>query len=281
VTLPEDWRGDGFDLSESLRGEAEFPSKRTLFTHLGRWPGDETPERFKSTGFSVRDDRWRLVGLELFDLQTDPGQEVNVFEEKPEVATRLLMDYGYWWSSILPGVREPVRLAIGNDEQKVVNLTAHDWWPSREKDGGNGAFSHQVGIREYLDKARVAGARIALKERSGHWKLEAARAGNYRIKMGLLPGGATKEDVALLAKLRSGTAHVRVGQEEVQLNVLEGATEVTLVLDLDAGPIEMEAWFEGQLLGEKKLGAFFVEVERTGERKRSKAEFHVKEAPKK
>ena len=53
------------------------------------------------------------------------------------------------------------------------------------------------------------------------------------------------------------------------------------MLDLDAGPLEMEAWFEGQLLGERKLGAFFVEVDRLGERKRSKAEFHIKEAPEK
>ncbi|MEP4079679.1 arylsulfatase [Haloferula sp.] len=280
VSLPDEWVGDGLDLSSALLGEKEFPSTRSLFTHLGRWPGDERPERFRTKGFSVRDERWRLVGLELFDMQKDPGQEVNVFEEHAAEATRLLTDYGRWWDSVLPAVRQPVRPVIGSDGNSKTELTAHDWWPSRETnaENQNGVWS-QKNIRSFLDKARMAGTRNALAGTSGHWKLLAEQAGNYRIRMSLLPRQASKEDVALLAKLRPGTAHVRAGQEEVQLKILEGATEVTVLLDLDAGPIELEAWFEGQLLKNRKLGAFFVEIERLGERKRSKAEFLIEEAP--
>jgi arylsulfatase A-like enzyme len=282
VALPEDWRGDGLDLSESFLGHEKFPLQRTLFTHRGRWPGDESPERFRSKDFSVRDDRWRLVGLELFDMRVDPGQEENVFEKHSDEATRLLVDYGRWWDAVVPFVREPVRQVIGSDKQPKVLLTAHDWWPSREEhaDSQNGVGS-QARLREFLDRARMAGTRNSLPGTSGHWKLLVARAGNYQVRMSLLPGQAAKDEVALLAKLRPGTAHVRAGQEEVQLQVLEGATEVTLMFDLDAGPIELEAWFEGQLLGERKLGAFFVEMERLGERKRSKAEFHIEAAPEK
>ena len=282
VKLPDGWKSDGFDLSKGLLGKAKFPAKRSLFTHLGRWPGDQRPERFKSKGFSVRDGRWRLVGLELFDMREDPGQEVNVFEKHSDEAVRLLMDYGRWWESVLPIVREPVRQVIGDESQALVELTAHDWWPSREKDGvSKGAFSHQKGIRAFLDKARMAGTRNALPGTSGHWKLRASQSGNYRIRLGLLPRQASKQEHALLAKLRAGTAYVRAGQEEVQMQVMQGATELSIMLDLDAGPVDLEAWFEGQLLGERKLGAFFVGIERLGARKRSKAEFHIDEAPQK
>ena len=279
LSMPDGWVGDGVDLSAALQGEGEFPRKRSLFTHVGRWLGDERPQRYKSKGFSVRDERWRLVGLELFDMLADPGQEVNVFEKHPEEASRLLVDYGYWWSAVHPLVREPVRLTFGDEDQSVVELTAYDWWPTREKVGvSKGAVSSQSEVTSYLDKARMAGTRNALPGISGHWKLIAARSGNYRIRMALLPREAPKEELALLGKLRPGTAHVRAGQEEVQLQVMEGATEVTLIFDLDAGPIDLEAWFEGQLLGERKLGAFFIGIDRLGARKRPKVEFRVKDA---
>ena len=74
-----------------------------------------------------------------------------------------------------------------------------------------------------------------------------------------------------------GVSHTVAGRSLLRPEVPTLA-EVTLMLDLDAGPVEMEAWLEGPLLGEKKLAAFFVDVERLGERKRSKAEFHVNEA---
>ncbi|MGB6221772.1 arylsulfatase [Haloferula sp.] len=279
VALPASWVGDGVDLSPALLGEAGFPVGRSFFTHRGRWPGDESPERFRSKEFSVRTDRWRLVGLELFDMQADPGQEVNVFEEHPEVVTQLLMDYARWWESVVPLVRQPVRPVIGSEKQAQVELTAHDWWPTLEKDADSSrSFVRHDSMRAFLDKARVAGTRNALGGVSGHWKLQAERPGSYRIRMSLLPREASKEEVALLARLRPGTAHVRAGQEEVQLQVMEGATEVSVRMDLDAGPIDLEAWFDGQLLGKRKLGAFFVGVERLGERQRSKAEFHIREA---
>jgi hypothetical protein len=61
--------------------------------------------------------------------------------------------------------------------------------------------------------------------------------------------------------------HIRSGKFEVKTQLYQGATSVTLGVDLNEGPAELEAWFEGQNGEGKILGAFFATIERAGERK--------------
>jgi arylsulfatase A-like enzyme len=277
VPRPEGWTGDGRDLSGPLLGKGKFPEDRLLITQVGRWPGGDAAARFRARDFAVRDHRWRLVGLELFDMQADPGQQTNVFAEHPEEAQRLLMEYGKWWNEVLPLVREPVRYVIGSEACPVVSLTAHDWWPSKEMeaDGAEKCVTHGA-IRSFLKDAQLAATRNALPSRSGHWKLEAARAGNYELNFGLLPPEAPAADRTALAQLRTGIAHIRAGQEEIRVEIRQGATSFQMPVDLDAGPIDIEIWFDGQLLNDRIMGAFFASIERKGERKAEKPEFKVK-----
>ena len=267
VALPEGWEGEGADLSPALLGKGAFPAGRTFFTHVGRWGGDDNPARFRSRSFSVRDERWRLVGVELFDMLEDPGQTRNVFAAHPEVGQRLLVDYGRWWESVQPRVRQPVRYVVGDERCEVVDLSAHDWWPAREEQAGSqrGVWD-QGGLRRLLEDKRVAKTRNPLPGTSGHWKLRVARPGHYRLTLGLLPVEAPAGDRERLARLRAGTAHVRIGRNESRLRVRDGDLEAVAELDLLEGEADLEAWFEGQLEAGRKLGAFYVRVERTGER---------------
>lgn len=261
------WQGDGVDLSKSLLGEAEFPSGRTFFTHVGRWDGDDRPERHRTRKFSVRTDRWRMVGLALYDMDADPLQEDDVFAEHAEVGASLLESYGRWWDSVVPSLQEPVRYVVGDEHCPVISLTSHDWWPSLEgSPGGQVLMANQPAVRAYLGKAKVAKTRNALPEVSGHWKLQAARSGNYAVRMSLVPVDAPEEERRTIGKLRAGIAHVRVGKQEVQLQLMEGASSVTIGVDLDEGPVDLEAWFSGQLPDERKLGAFFASIERKGDK---------------
>ncbi len=277
VPRPEGWRGDGLDLSAALLGKESFPEERVLFTQVGRWPGDDAAARFRARDFAVRDARWRLVGLELFDMQADPGQERNVFSEHPEEAQRLLAAYGKWWEEVLPAVREPVRYVIGSEACPAVKLTAHDWWPSKETEaaGAEKCVTHAA-IRDFLKAAQVAATRNTLPSTSGHWKLEAAREGNYEISFGLLPPEAPAEERKALAQLRQGIAHVRAGQEETRVEIRAGATSFRVPVDLDAGPVDLEIWFDGQLLNDRILGAFFAGIEYKGPRKAPKPELQLK-----
>lgn len=259
---------DGVDLSAALLGREPFPGGRLFFTHVGRWSGSDSVVGQQSVDFAVRDPRWRLVGTSLYDMAADPGQTTNVFDRHGGEAVRLLGAYGEWWRKVLPEVRVPVRYRIGDDRQAVVRLTAHDWWPSLECEVADPAARvwDQAAVRRVLGAVKEGGAQLA-GGLSGHWKLEAARDGHYRVRMALLPPEAAGAERAALARLRAGTAHVRAGRSEVRMEVLAGAGEVMLGIDLAAGPVDLEAWFGGQLPGAAPLGAMFVEVARAGERK--------------
>ena len=280
VPPPPAWSGDGINLSPALLGKAAFPKDRLLFTHVGQWPGEDPPERYRSQGFAVRDQRWLLSGLELFDMAADPGQQNNVFEEHSDTAVRLLGAYGTWWNSIRATVQEPVRYVIGSPQQRVVRLSAADWWPSREVHSAASAASvtSQSAIRGKLQALADGGA---VAETAGLWKLRAASAGHYRITLSPLPAEADEAEHAKLGQLKAGSVHIRSGKREVQMPLSKGATSVTLNLDLPSGELDLEAWFTGQLSDARILGAFFAEIERLGERKHPQLELDLHSIPKK
>ncbi len=280
VALPQGWVGDGIDLSPAWFGKADFPKQRMLFTHVGQWPGDDPPERYRSQGFAVRDSRWLLSGLELFDIAADPGQRANLFEEQPAAVASLLGAYGTWWNSIRSVVREPVRYVIGDPHQPVVRLTAADWWPSRERPGAASAIrvASQTAIRAKL-QALTDGSAVA--ETAGLWKLRVAAPGHYRIALAPLPAEADAAEHTKIGQLKAGRVHLRTGKREIQMDLLKGATTATLNLDLPAGELDLEAWFSGQWPDERILGSCFAEIERLGERKRPELELDLHTIPKK
>lgn len=271
---------DARDFSDLLRGRGAPPRKRMIFTHVGAWSGDDRPERHRSQGFAVREDDWVLSGLDLCEVAQDPGQRENLFEVRPEVATRLLAAYGTWWGGIQASVREPVRYAVGDPRQAVVRLNASEWWPSREVGGAVGAegLASQAQVRRLLENFQ-AGAAVA--ETSGLWKLRVAREGHYQIRLAMLPAEAPAAEIDRLGQLKPGMVHLRTGRKELQMEVVKGATAVTLRMDLAAGELDLEAWFSGQLGGGRILGALFAEIERVGERKRPELEFEFDVKPKK
>ena len=75
---------------------------RYFFSHFGRWyQGQAAKSQYKN--FSVRSQRWRLVGRDaLYDMEKDPGQETNVKEKNPDVAAKMIAAYDRWWEDALP-----------------------------------------------------------------------------------------------------------------------------------------------------------------------------------
>ena len=81
---------------------AKWPD-RLLVTHRGRWPKGAEPDTHKYKNFSVRSDRFRLVGTdELYDMKADPSQKTNIIEKHPEVAKNMLTAYEKWWTQTRP-----------------------------------------------------------------------------------------------------------------------------------------------------------------------------------
>lgn len=271
ASLPDGWIGEGVDLSAALGAKQPLPQDRVVVTHAGGWPASESPVQHRFRNYSVRSRGFRMVGLNLFDLAADPAEERNVFADHPEVVARLTNAYGAWWKKVAPVLQQPVRYIIGADQQTLTELTAHDWWPSRDIDDAKGADAvwNQAQIKQLLADLTTPAQRESHSALTGRWFLDAARDGHYKVTLRLLPAEASVEEGKQLGRLRQGKAHVRVNREEVIVDVLAGASAVSVGIDVDAGALDLEAYFDGQLAGGKQLGALFTTIERVGERRRT------------
>ncbi|MDP0490949.1 MAG: arylsulfatase [Verrucomicrobiota bacterium JB023] len=113
--LPGENEAEGRSLLPLIDGrEVEWPHRYTFF-HRGRWADLRrfkndpsaplgTPEDLKDRNFAVRDEKWRLVEGELFNLEKDPGETTDVSEEHPEIAATMKEAYQAWWESARPGM---------------------------------------------------------------------------------------------------------------------------------------------------------------------------------
>jgi arylsulfatase len=89
--------------------KADWPD-RLLFTHVGRWPKETSPEEYKYRGCAVRSPRWHLVcdnrdnkkAWQLFDVPADPGEKLDIAERHPDVVRDLDAAYNQWWASVQP-----------------------------------------------------------------------------------------------------------------------------------------------------------------------------------
>lgn len=273
-----DWSFDGVDLAPLAGKEPE--GQRAYFFHPGNWPADQSPERYKSQGFAVRKENWRLSGLELIDLARPVIERTDLFETEPKVGDEMMRQYGEWWQSLRNSL-EPSRIIVGDGRQPKVLLTPDDWWPSRESAQAKANIRSQEEVSSILKKLADPTQAASVPALSGVWKVHAAREGHYQFTLRKLPSTAGREETKALAQLRAGSAHIRAGKSEVKAELLQGATSIVMGIDLPEGPSDVEAWFTGQTSVDRILGAFFVTVERSGERKLPDPDWKTTDVPEK
>ena len=98
---------EGRSLAPLLR-DAHAPwADRVLFAHVGRWDKGKAGASKYAT-VSARSTRYQLVNSghaekwELFDLQADPGEKLNLIEREPAVARELKAAIDKWWVELTP-----------------------------------------------------------------------------------------------------------------------------------------------------------------------------------
>lgn len=88
---------DGKNLLRLFEPDFRPPLHEALY-----WDGDEGRQ-------AVRAGRWKLVmqggRKELFDLESDPGEKVNLIEQHPEPARRLEAQLQQWRRQMAPRLR--------------------------------------------------------------------------------------------------------------------------------------------------------------------------------
>lgn len=240
---------DGRSLRPFLEGRAVDPPDRTVFVDSQRV---EWPEKWKDS--AVLTGRWRLIrGEELYDIEADPGQEVDVADEHPAVVERLRAAYEEWWEEIGP-FEEYARIDLGAGP---VGLTCHDWHDCESVPWNQG----------HVLEGEAA---------NGFWAVEVAGGATYEFELRRwppesdapidgIPSGFSEMDYggpgdgwsARARRIDPDAARIRIGGVERTAPVPDGAESVTFEVELAAGPARLRTWFEGD--GETR-GAYFVSV---------------------
>lgn len=159
LTLPRQVDFDGRSFAKQLTEPTLELPERTLMVEVQR-----TIKPEKWNGATAMTERWRLVNnKELYDIQNDPGEKVNVIADHPEVAEKLRADFERYWQRVTPGDREREPVIVGDKRDPVTFLHAADW------DLHNTPWNHSH---------VAAGPNII-----GNWRICAATKGTYRFEV--------------------------------------------------------------------------------------------------
>jgi len=97
-------RAHGRDIAPALLGEGQIEPERPIHLYRRPYEGGEVVEGVYAEGekFGLRRGRWKLIEgpeegtLELFDLEDDPGEQINLAEREPEITARLREEIKEW-----------------------------------------------------------------------------------------------------------------------------------------------------------------------------------------
>lgn len=231
---------------------------RTLVTDSQR---QEHLMKWKET--AVMTQQWRLVNptvrgnparLELYDITKDPGQQMDVAAQHPDVVAKLKADYEQWWKQTSPADKNCVRIVVGNNAENPTRLNCMDW--------------HGYGSDLANNQSQIRSGPVA----NGYWALEASRAGRYRFELRRwpreldLPINAPYRDTKPNRDTTAGvsigavTANILVGQMSATKSVAPNDRFVEFEMDLAKGPVNLRTAFYDDLLDER--GAYYVYVQR-------------------
>jgi arylsulfatase A-like enzyme len=223
---------DGTSLAPVILGDKYALRDRTLFVHSQRVAH---PQKWRKT--AVMTQRWRLVnGKELYDIQVDPGQKDDIASDHPSVMRKLSQAYDKWWESLKPTFSEYVRIGLGSQADNPTCLMSHDWLVEDQKDSA----WHQGNVK----RGHLA---------SGPWAVQITRDGRYRFDLCRWPKH-------LAQAMECKHARLRIGDAEVDKDILLNATYARFELDLKAGPAMLQTWLTNEQ--DQQHGAYFVWVER-------------------
>ena len=230
VRAPQSVAFDGRSLLPLLRGEATAWPERTLYFQWHR--GDE-PQLGRA--FAARGPRYKLVQalgteergqapeprFELFDLVEDPFEMHDLAGDQPAIVAALRAGYEAWFRDV-SATRgyAPPRIVAGSPHENPTILTRQDWRGPR---AGWAADS------------------------LGHWEIEIARRGTYRITL------------RFPAESAPVAAQVAIGATTLAGEAPSGASQCVFEpVELEAGPARIEASLRRE--GEP-YGPHYVEIE--------------------
>ncbi|WP_324025419.1 arylsulfatase [Maribacter sp. BPC-D8] len=176
VQAPENIKIDGKSLLPLWKGETDSFENSLFFTQMHYGP---TP--FKYMHFAVRGQKYKLISphdfphgilyqpkdeelqqvlsnLELYDVEEDPSERIDLAAKHPEIVEQLLDEYENWFDEVTEerDAKGIQRIYLGSALQPEVNLSRFDW----------------------------GGPRVISKNELGHWRVT-TELGVYSISLDL------------------------------------------------------------------------------------------------
>jgi len=245
---------DGISFAKQIqRGSTtDFP-KRKLVVQYGNDDGKGGHHKYEGT---VIWDQWRLVkNSELYDLESDPGQQTNVIDQHPETARAMRQHYENWWETVPPF--QYSRIHVGSAKEPIVHLSSKDWAYGYCDDPGNlRRGTHATGV----------------------WHLYAEQAGTYSVRLFRWP---SESNLAITAGAPKFIGKYGEFQKGAALPVVQAKIEIAgqtqvkpirtsdrsadFIVHLEQGETELSSWFFLEN-GESRCSAFYAEISRTAGR---------------
>ena len=160
---------DGMSLAPVIRGEEQISEDRMLFINYSRMPGfmnypaPHGQTIVKKEGAAVLWKDWRLLeSRELYNLDTDPLQKDNVYEQNLQVVKKMESQLNSWWDGVKDNVNEPQKIIIGSEHENPSFLTACDW------------------LDVFVDQQPQISRGV---RKNSYWCLDVAQEGDYEIEL--------------------------------------------------------------------------------------------------
>jgi arylsulfatase B len=233
---------DGRSLKPLLEdGDAAWPD-RLIVMHQQNVR--EVP--VKGMNAVVATEKWRLInGRELYDIQSDPGQENDVAAAYPEVVADLSERYDDHWDELQMGHYPYPRPIIGSGHDEETWLTA------------DALILDQTHPHTWNQLHVLQGA-----DNSGFWPVEIASEGLYRFDVrrwpkelnhpisAFLPGEKSSDIYKLGQPVRVGEGksiaavkvRLRVGDRQEEKKITPEDVSALFEMGLRPGPNTVRAW---------------------------------------
>ena len=145
--------------------------------------------------------------------------------------SELLQAYDEWWEQTSGRTDSLVPITVGNAHENPAFLTAHDW--------------HAKGIPWHQDVVAEAPAL------NGHWEIDVAEAGNYRITLMERPPEA-QHPIAVVS------AVLEVGGKTHNQTITSGVKQIHFDVALESGRTQLKSTLTNE--SGAKRGAYYASV---------------------
>jgi arylsulfatase A-like enzyme len=175
---------DGVSLKPLLQNSGDWP-ERTLFTHnpideTNKYPGAVRTQRHRLVreikgsggGSKAKANDASATPWQLYDMQTDPGQEKDIAKEHPALVQELAAKYDAWFADISRDGLKRFPIPVGHAEHTPVELHAPQAYADKPLTFANGPGFANDWLTNWTDaKAKV------------RFEIDVVTAGEYDVEL--------------------------------------------------------------------------------------------------